>query len=366
MFENTDFRESLAAEFEKLQTQTDSDTDIPKDILPDAPQEEDNTEDDRERDEKGRFKAKEKEETIEDAVEEAPAEENTDQGSVPEPKPAEQPLSPPERWSAEWKAKFTALPRDAQQLLLDREGEYDKGFTQKSQEAANLKRQYEPLEPILAPRRQAWAMQGLDDARALTQLLALSDFAANKPQEFIQWFAQQRGINLTPPPAQEGAAAPTTPDFTPILQKVTSLEQQLQTQQQAEIARQINAFKADHEHFEDVRTDMANLLNKGLATDMQDAYEKAMWANPTVRQKLLDSQRSALEAEHKAAEAKRAEEQKQAEAKRLEQKKLDAANALKAKGTTVATKSAIGSSKASALSSREELSRLYDELQGAA
>lgn len=311
------------------------------------------------RDEKGRFASKKDEESTEEpevstAVEEF-GEETPDQGTEPEPEPAEQPLSAPDRWSAEWKAKFTALPRDAQQVLLDREGEYDKGFTQKSQEASELKKRYEPLEQILAPRRQAWAMQGMDEGRAVSQLLALSDFAASKPQEFISWFAQQRGIN---PASLNPGSEPSAPDpFAPVLNKIQTLEQQLNAQRDADTNRQIDSFRSapGHEHFDEVRLEMGRLLESRIATDMQDAYEKACRVNPAVSQKIEASKLAAAEADRKASEAKRVTAAKEA-----------AAKAKKTAGVTITPKASLNGGAPAPANMRESLNQAWDEIQGAA
>lgn len=383
-------RDSMATEFDRIQSLDDEAVGLPATEAIEESVEQLAVEN---RDEKGRFKAKAEKtepeapaaetELPDTAVEETPAEEITDQGTEPPAEPAVQPLSPPERWSAEWKAKFTALPREAQQVLLEREGEYDKGFTQKAQEAAESKRRYEPIESVIAPRRQAWAMQGMDEGRAISQLLALSDFAAEKPQEFLTWFASQRGIDIAKLVHRPEAGPALPPEIAPLANEVNSLKQYIQTQkQQQEQAQQqavvatIEAFKQDpsHPHFDECWNEMSHMIPaikaaKPLAshTDvLKEAYERATWANPSVRQKFLDTQRAAQEAERAAAETKRAEELKVAEAKRLEQQKLDAAKALKAKGTTIATKAAVGTGKPAPMSLREELSQAYDQLQGVA
>lgn len=324
---------SLEAEFDKLNETTD-DTSVESG-----------------RDEKGRFKAKETETA---AVEEPPAE-ITDQGTEPTPEPAEQPLSAPDRWSAEWKTKFTTLPRDAQQVLLDRESEYDKGFTQKSQEAADYKRRYEPIDQILTPRRQQFAMQGMTEEQGLTQLFALSDFAANDPQGFIRMFAQGRGIDLA---SLTPGTQPTAPsEFTPILQKVNTLEQTIHSHQQAETNRQIQAFKSapGHEHFESVRNDMGGLLKAGLATDMQDAYDRACRVNPTVFAQIETAKQVEQEAKRKEVEAKRI-----ADAKAAAQK------AQKSAGTQLSTKASLNGGVPAPSSMLESMTREYDRLHGAA
>jgi hypothetical protein len=43
---------------------------------------------------------------------------------------------------------------------------------------------------------------------------------------------------------------------------------------------------------------MADLLETGKATSLQDAYEKAVWMNPDIRQSLIEQQR--LDAQKKA------------------------------------------------------------------
>ncbi len=310
------------------------------------------------RDDKGRFAAKELKEELEEpeAPVEAAEEEIPDQGSEPEPEPAVQPLSAPERWSAEWKAKFTTLPREAQQVLLDRESEYDKGFTQKSQEASELKKRLEPIEQILAPRRQAWAMQGMDEGRAISQLLALSDFAAQKPQEFIAWFAQQRGIT-TPNASTPPEGTPPTPEIAPVMTKVQNLEQQIQSWQQAETNRQIESFKSapGHEHFDEVRSEMGRLLSAGIASNMEEAYKKACVLSPAVSQKIEAERLAKFEADRKAEEAKRVAAAKEA-----------AAKAKKAAGVTVTPKASLNGGAPAAANMRESMLQAYDQLHGAA
>jgi hypothetical protein len=348
--QNEEVRASLEAEFDKISNETPDEnvTDPLEKIADNAG-----------RDEKGRFKPKD--ETVTqletEAVEETPALEDTDQGQKPEAEPVQeaQPIQPPVKWSAEWKTKFAALPRDAQEVLLARESEYDKGFTEKAQEAANLKRQLEPIEQVIAPRRQAWAMQGMNEQQAVSQLLALSDFAATKPQEFLTWFASQRGIdlkNLNPVPAQQ-----VNPEYAPIMQEVNSLKQTIQTQQHADITRQITAFKSapGHEHFEDVRNDMAALMNAGIASDMQDAYDRACRVNPTVLAKIESEKAVKAETDRKAVEAKRV-----AEAKAAAQK------AQKAAGTQLSTKGSLNGGVPAATNVRESMTREYDRLHGAA
>ncbi|AZW14219.1 hypothetical protein CS344_20105 [Bordetella bronchiseptica] len=68
---------------------------------------------------------------------------------------------------------------------------------------------------------------------------------------------------------------------------------------------EIEAFAAEpqNEHFAVVRGDMAQLLQSGIATSLQDAYDKAVWARPDLRKSLVDKER--IEAEKRAIEQAR-------------------------------------------------------------
>ncbi|NBW77325.1 MAG: hypothetical protein EBR34_16255, partial [Sphingomonadaceae bacterium] len=54
---------------------------------------------------------------------------------------------------------------------------------------------------------------------------------------------------------------------------------------------------------EAVRVHMGALMQQGLAKDMEDAYQQAIWANPQVREKVLAEQTAAADAK-RLAEAK--------------------------------------------------------------
>ena len=104
-------------------------------------------------------------------------------------------------------------------------------------------------------------------------------------------------------------------------QKLTNMEswiaQQTQAREQQETATlnsEIERFSSDkaNVHFAAVRDDMAGLLQAGLATDLRDAYEKAIYANPTVRAQVLAQQQAKADTERKVAATQKAQAAKQA------------------------------------------------------
>jgi hypothetical protein len=230
------------------------------------------------------------EETEQPEAPQEATEEITDQGTTPEPE-AETPIEAPKSWSAEAKEQFAKLPPETQKYVAARESERETFLTQKSQEIADQRKQFEAFEQILAPRRQALTMQYGSEQAAMDQLFKISDYATSDPAGFIQWFAKERGIDLGQP-AQHSDVDPVVQQ---VQQQVQQINQQLQTTQQQNITNMISSFKAERDEagavkyplFEQVQMDMAQLLNSGQAADLPAAYALGVLRNAEAREKLV-------------------------------------------------------------------------------
>jgi hypothetical protein len=251
--------------------------------------------------------------------------ETTDQDGAQDAGTAEQPLSPPERWSAADKAEFASLSREAQQLVLKREADVERHLQQESQKIADIKRNYEPLERHIGPRREAWALAGYTPDAALEHLFALSDFATRDKPGFIRWFAQQHGVDIGAMNTG-GEESQPNPQLTALTQTVEQLKQsEHQRQQQAEqqarlsVKTAVEEFAADtktNPYFKDVEQEIAMILpgikqnNPGKSNGelLRIAYDKATWAHEPTRAKILADQQRAknLEAANAAKKAKAA------------------------------------------------------------
>lgn len=297
-------------------------------------------------------------EPVESSEEVAPVEASEDQGvEQEEAKPDEvQPLDPPARWSATHKEKFASLPREAQEILLEREADVTKHLTQRTQELAERSRSYQQIEEVIAPRRQQFAVDGMSDAQAIGQLFALSDYAARDPAGFVRWFAQQRGVSLestTNEPDNTDPALKAVRDEVAALRAQRESEERARLQaEQSEIYRRVTEFQnavsdtgePEHPHFDAVRSDMAALIRANPGLSLEDAYERAVYANPETRKAVLSAQKAAEDAERaKAAKAK-------AEAAR------------KAAGTPLRTPN--GQFAPAARSMDDTLSAVYDAMSG--
>lgn len=298
--------------------------------------------DSRVRDEHGRFAPKEgAEAAAPDATPETPkdpappAEPNA---QTPESDP--QTTRPPASWSAEAKAAFRDVSPVIQAEVLKRERDIDRGLQERAQQMQELQRRYEPLEQQIAPHRDRWAMAGMDEAKAIGTLIAAQSYLERDPVNGIFYLARSYGVDLRQfaqglalaqqpgqpqpqggqpmqgqPGLPQGYSQPQPatlpPEFTSLFQDVQSLKQTLTERQQADqqarqsdVQSRISTFAADpaHLYFDNVRDDMAKLIEAGMATDLKDAYDRACWARPDIR-RLIQADQSRSEQERQAREA---------------------------------------------------------------
>jgi hypothetical protein len=258
--------------------------------------------DGRERGPDGKFIAKQPE-TVQDAPDQ-PSEAVAD----PAVKLA---IRAPASWSPAAKASFDKLPPEVQQAVAKREQEIDHGLRRKSEEV----KRYEPLEQLIAPRRALWAAQGMDEASAIKTLLAAQDLLERDPRQGLEFLARSYGVSLNTAqphqgqPQQAQPAPDSHPEIAALKQQFQLLQSQVQTAQTAPIVSQIEAFQNDpaNLYFENVRDDMAVLLNNGKASDLKEAYEMACWMRPDIRPLLQTPQPSpASVMQDKAAKARSA------------------------------------------------------------
>lgn len=225
----------------------------------------------------------------------------TDKPEKAEPEPTKEAIRVPSSWAPEAKAQFSTLSPELQKAISKREAEIEYGLQQKAKE---LKR-YEPLEQVLAPKRDLWAAQGIDEVTAVKTLLAAQDLLEKDPVQGLTYLARSYGVNLASvagqPSAQPAAGTtgqhqaqpdPVAAELQALKAKLEAFEQGQQQQVQSTYQAQIEAFAADpaNLYFENVKPKMAALLQSGAATDLADAYQQAIWADPNIRPLLLQEQ----------------------------------------------------------------------------
>lgn len=258
----------------------------------------------RSRDESGRFTAAEL------------AQQAVDKAAMPsaapgaELAPVVEAKRPPSSWKKEAAAEFDKLPSHVQDEVLRRETDFHKGIEGFKQHA-DLGRS---MERAIQPYLQTIQQLGVAPDQAVGALLRADAMLRNPdPAQRAQYFsqlAQQYGIDLGHA-AQMPQRDPYTMQLESRLEQIQAQQQSFQESQQEQQRQSLNselqAFAATAEHFEAVKEDMAALLQAGRATDLKDAYDKAVYANPQTRHTLLEQQRNdALKQAQTAALATRA------------------------------------------------------------
>lgn len=232
---------------------------------------------------------------------------------VPSEEPELEPLDPPARWSTADKEVFASQTRETQELLLKREKDVESYLTKNSQKQAETSKRFEALDQVLEPRRQQWAMEGTNESQIIGQLFSISDYADKDPQGFITWFAQQRGIDLSQTAGQQQVdpvLRQTQQELADIKRKFAEMENYQKESGISDAERTINALidSGKAPYFDDVREDIAALINANGNLTLEQAYNKAVWANDDTRALLQeeDSKKRAADAKAKAEKAKKA------------------------------------------------------------
>jgi len=285
----------------------------------------------KDRDESGRFKAKE-------GAEAAAPEPISEPEKSPAADPPQETIRVPASLPAALKAKFSELPEEWRNAFLKRDEDVNTAKAQWDEKASKLNR----LESIIAPHRDAWSVQGMDDHQALSRLVSAEKVLRETPVQGIVYLAQAYGVDLrqlvqptgqqqAPQPGmapqghQPGAPAFADPALQPLLSEVQSLKDSIAKREQFESETQLAAAqkqiaefasRPENLYFENVKGRISKLLEAGQAESLEQAYEMAIWADPEIRPLLLEAQtrEAAKKAADEAARAK-AEQEAQARAK---------------------------------------------------
>lgn len=224
----------------------------------------------------------------------------------------------PNTWTPSAKAKFATLEPDVQAEIMKRETDMARAITLHDQDRSFGKTVKDVVTPYL-PMIQA---EGATPETAIQSLLNTAyRLRTSSPQEkgvLLANLARQYGADMSAFSGDQEQAQidPTVAALQSKLQQLEGFITQQHTQQQTvaeqNLLRDINAFQADpaHPHFEKVGQDMAGLIKAGLAANLQEAYDKAIYMHPEVRQQVIsasqtEAQRKQIEeAKQKAAKAK--------------------------------------------------------------
>jgi hypothetical protein len=208
----------------------------------------------------------------------------------------------PNTWKKEAAAQWAALPPDIKAEIQRREADVHKGIAQ-YKEAATFGHS---MDKAIQPYAQTLQQLGVTPDQAIGELMAadhkLRYGSPTDKQAYFLQLAQNYGIDLGAVQQYADNQPYVDPTTQALQQQVQQLQgwiqNQTQTAQQAEqqaLHSEIATFANDpsNKYFDSVKPHMSALLQAGQATDLKDAYDQAVFANPQTRALVLAEQQAA-------------------------------------------------------------------------
>lgn len=263
--------------------------DIPADVVADVPPPE------RARNERGQFIKADGTVDADQRPDPAPKVTDVDPAKANDEQPSSA-VAAPSSWSAEAKAEFAKLPPAVQQAAVKREAEMESGRSRWSEEKQTLLSYFEPV-------RETAAQYGSHPAEVVKRLAAANAYLERDPYAAIQWLAKSYGVDLSKPATEQPTPQrQADPVVASLSEKVSNFERMFQQQEQTRVADTLRTFATSpgHEHYEAVKANMGRAMIAAMQTGqeltLQDAYDEAVWANPTTRATMLAAQTAAASA----------------------------------------------------------------------
>ena len=276
-----------------------------------------------------------------DVVDEATDSDIESEGSEPD----NQTITAPQSMSVKDREAFYTLPPESQQWISDRVKSQEADYTRKTMEVAEQRKMYDKLEQAIAPRRQQFAMSGMDDSTAIGQLFALSDYAESDPVGFSRYLLNQRGIPISAL-TEPGVENHVDPQMLAMQNRLQGFEnhfsqQQAQQEQQegAVVSGVIDGFASDNPFYSELESEMIPIVSAlreskpGLTSEqyLATAYKMAVAANDEVAAKINVDVKAKSEAERISKAKKQSSAAKRAGGTRVSSTGVLPAGAAKAK-----------------------------------
>ena len=248
--------------------------------------------------------------------EDTPIEENEVPVEAEEASEDEEPtgIPAPEHWSSEQKEMFESLSPEAQEVLVERDKEFQKGYQERVQGITEIQQALEPWKGMVN-------QLGVSEAQAIRTLFATYNRLLTDPLNGIQTLAQTFGVQdqLRKQYVPDTDDDFTDPEIKALREQVTGLQDQLQgfastaeQERMSQVQQDLNNFKTAsgddgkplHPHFDEALPAITALVSNGKT--LEEAYNEAVWSVPAYREAQLKAQPKAPTAEEKAAKVRKA------------------------------------------------------------
>jgi hypothetical protein len=223
---------------------------------------------------------------------------------------------PPASWKKDYHEVWQTADPKLKEYAWQREEEMKKGvepLLSKAQFADQIQQAIEPYQNNLKTL-------GIAPPQAIQALMNADNVLRHgTPQQKAQMFStlsQQYGVNLSEiNNLQQQPVDPTVSmlqnELYSVRNEVMGWKQQQEAAQNQALLGEINTFAEKAQFFEDARPTMIQLLNSGMAQNLEDAYNKALRLDESLSGKVQQSTQAQAEAAkresaNKAAKAARA------------------------------------------------------------
>ncbi len=244
------------------------------------------------------------EETVEEVVEEPTEEKQVVDPEEPAKVVDEEPSIPaPQSWKPENKADWEKLPKNIQAEITRRESDIHKAMTKHDGELRFGREMKEVYEPFSSTLQKYGAQPAALMKDLLGTVIALKEGDQATKIQIMRNIAQSYGVDMRGLLTQEQENP-----FSMIQREISAIKETanpnkilelLQSKQEDDrIHEEIRAFAEANEHFDEVKDYMKMILESGRVGSLQEAYDAACWAHPSIRSTLMRQQQAA--AKHKA------------------------------------------------------------------
>lgn len=204
-------------------------------------------------------------------------------------------IKAPKSYRKQFADDFENLSPEWQNFLLEREGQIEKGFSEVNNKISG----YKELENIFKQNYERLSPY-FKQAKDWLEGLAKIDEAMDKyPLRTIKAIAEYYGVKVEFP-NHRGVKAPSE-----IIDRLEQLEHGFNVLQShfkenetARFAQELINFGRQcdengclkHPFFDEVKAQMANMIQNGSVSSFDEAYSQAIWLNPFTREKLISKQ----------------------------------------------------------------------------
>lgn len=236
----------------------------------------------------------------------APAPEEVDIES-----PEESSIPAPQSWKAENKAEWSKLPKNIQAEITRRESDIHKAMTKHDGDLRFGREMREVYEPFSSTLQKYGAQPAALMKDLLGTVQALKEGDQNTKIQIIRNIVQSYGVDMRGffSQEQENPLSTIQSELNQIKQSANPerlLEMLQERQESAKIQEELEAFAAANEHYEDVKDHMYVILSTGKAQSLQEAYDAACWATPSIRSTLIQQKQAAAKQQASIAQKKNA------------------------------------------------------------